>query len=91
MPRVTSQFVIDVAQNNKLYTIQQLIDFISKTGESEDENVKAIAEQSLAIANQIMKSYGLTVYSVVNKTTPGGNALANLLLKHCEQVIMVKK
>jgi len=91
MPRTMNQFVIDVAHNNKLYTIQQIIDFISKTGEGQDDKVKAIADQSLLMADQIMKSYGLTVYSIVNKTTPGGNALANLLLKHCEQVIMIKK
>ena len=83
MPRVMNQFIFDITHNNKLYAVQQLIDFITKSSEGKDE----IKEQSIARANQIMKSYGLTVHSIANRTTPAGKAFAQLAAEHCEQLI----
>ena len=92
MPRIMKQFVVDIVYNNKLFTVQQLLDYVNQTAEGRGNNEKVISiiEQSNVKIQAVMKSYGLTVHNILQKNaSPAGKAMADAALEHANEVLKV--
>ena len=93
MARIMKQFVVDSFYNDKLFTIQQAIDYVKSTGEGLESNEKAmkLIELSQQRVQQVMNSYGLTVHSVLKKTaTPAGKMMAAVILEHQNEMLRLR-
>lgn len=94
MTTIMSQFIVDIYHNNKLYTIQQVLDYVNKTIEKcpGDEKIRAIGEETKTKIQAVMNSYGLTVHSILNKSdSPAGKTLTRVAYEHCNDVIKNRK
>jgi hypothetical protein len=94
MTTIMNQFVVDVYHNDKLYTIQQVLDFIDKTAEKcpGEGKITEINDSAKKQVGQIMKSYGLSVHSIVKKTgSPAGKIMSQLVYEYSNEVIKNRK
>ena len=90
MTTIMSQFIVDIYHNNKLYTVQQVLDYIDKTIEKcpSDEKVRMIGEDTKAKIKRVMDSYGLSVHSILKKSdSPAGKMMSRIAYEHCNEVI----
>ena len=87
------QFVTDIYQEDKDYTPQEIIDYISKTT-SEDladpQDISFLKMQSRAKVEKIIEKYKLKEDQKLKKSSSeAGNELATILRAHAGETIML--
>jgi len=93
MAKIMRQFVVDSFYNDKLFTVQQAIDYVKSTGEGleSNEKISKLVELTQQRVQQVMNSYGLTVHSILKKTSsPAGKMMAAVILEHQNEMLKIK-